>query len=63
MMHAEQLAQGLAAMGLVLPAECREKLLAYLALLYKWNKTFSLTTLRQTLEISRSRLRTPASRV
>ncbi len=47
MMHAEQLAQGLAAMGLVLPAECREKLLAYLALLYKWNKTFSLTALRE----------------
>ena len=44
---AEQLAQGLAAMGLELPAECREKLLAYLALLYKWNKTFSLTALRE----------------
>lgn len=47
MMQAEQLAQGLAAMGLELPAECREKLLAYLALLYKWNKTFSLTALRE----------------
>lgn len=47
MMQAEQLAQGLAAMGLDLPAECREKLLAYLALLYKWNKTFSLTALRE----------------
>ena len=47
MMQAEQLAQGLAAMALELPAECREKLLAYLALLYKWNKTFSLTALRE----------------
>jgi 16S rRNA (guanine527-N7)-methyltransferase len=47
MMQADQLAQGLAAMGLDLPAECREKLLAYLALLYKWNKTFSLTALRE----------------
>ena len=47
MMQAEQLAQGLAAMDLELPAECREKLLAYLALLYKWNKTFSLTALRE----------------
>lgn len=44
--QAAQLTQGLAALGLDLPAPTREKLLAYLALLQKWNKTFSLTALR-----------------
>jgi len=44
---AEQLAQGLATMGLDLPAERQEKLLAYVALLYKWNRTYSLTALRE----------------
>ena len=43
---AQQLAQGLAAMGLEVPAAAQEKLLAYDALLYKWNKTYSLTALR-----------------
>ena len=47
MNQAEQLAQGLAAMELDLPAEHREQLLAYLALLYKWNRTYSLTALRE----------------
>lgn len=42
-----QLAQGLGAMGLELPVEQREKLLAYVALLYKWNKTYSLTALKE----------------
>ena len=41
MNQAEQLAQGLAAMELDLPAGHREQLLAYLALLYKWNRTYS----------------------
>lgn len=41
-----QLTQGLTTLGIDLPAETREKLLAYLALLQKWNKTFSLTALR-----------------
>ena len=47
MSQAEQLEQGLAAMGLELSVELREKLLAYVALLYKWNKTYSLTALRE----------------
>jgi 16S rRNA (guanine527-N7)-methyltransferase len=37
---------GLATLGIALPAEAREKLLAYAALLYKWNKTYNLTALR-----------------
>ena len=44
---AVQLVQGLQAMGLELPPEQREKLLAYVALLYKWNKTYSLTALKE----------------
>ena len=43
---AQQLAQGLAVMGLEVPAAAQEKLLAYAALLEKWNKTYSLTALR-----------------
>ena len=43
---AQQLAQGLAAMGLEVPAAAQEKLLAYAALREKWNKTYSLTALR-----------------
>ena len=43
----EQLRQGLAQMGVDLPPAAQEKLLAYAALLYKWNKTFSLTALRE----------------
>ena len=42
-----QLGQGLTAMGLELPLAVQEKLLAYVALLYKWNKTFSLTAMRE----------------
>lgn len=47
MNQAVQLEQGLAALGLALPAERQQKLLAYLALLQKWNKTYSLTALRE----------------
>ena len=47
MTQPEQLAQGLAQMGIDLPAAAQAKLLAYAALLYKWNKTFSLTALRE----------------
>jgi len=42
----EQLASGLAALGIELPAASREKLLAYAAFLEKWNRTYSLTALR-----------------
>jgi len=37
----------LAALGIELPPAAQEKLLAYAALLYKWNKTFSLTAMRE----------------
>ena len=47
MTQPEQLAQWLAQMGIDLPAAAQAKLLAYAALLYKWNKTFSLTALRE----------------
>ncbi len=42
----EQLARGLAALGLDLPPAAQEKLLAYAALLGKWNKVYNLTALR-----------------
>jgi len=40
------LAEGIAALGLELPAGAEEKLLAYLALLTKWNKVYNLTAIR-----------------
>ena len=43
----EQLENGLREMQLALPAAVHEKLLAYVALLYKWNKTYSLTALKE----------------
>lgn len=43
----EQLERGLAALGVDLPPEAREKLLAYAALLGKWNKVYNLTALRE----------------
>lgn len=46
MTPAEQLAAGIAALGLALPHETEEKLLAYLALLSKWNRTYNLTAVR-----------------
>jgi 16S rRNA (guanine527-N7)-methyltransferase len=42
-----QLARGLAAMGMELASARREKLLAYLALLYKWNRAYRLTALAE----------------
>lgn len=45
-MRDSQLASGLAALGLDLPAEAQEKLLAYRDLLLKWNRTYNLTALR-----------------
>lgn len=44
---ARQLADGIAALGLVVDAAAQARLLAYLALLYKWNRTYSLTALRE----------------
>lgn len=40
------LERGLAALALTLPAEAREKLLLYTALLAKWNRTYNLTAIR-----------------
>jgi len=41
-----QLAAGIAALGLVLPEGAEAKLLAYLALLDKWNRVYNLTAVR-----------------
>lgn len=43
---AAQLAAGIAALGLAVPAPVQERLLAYLALLAKWNRTYNLTAVR-----------------
>lgn len=45
--QAAQLAQGLCELGVDLPVTAQQKLLAYTALLYKWNKTYNLTALRE----------------
>ena len=42
-----QLESGLIRLGLDLSPVARDKLLAYAALLYKWNRTYSLTALRE----------------
>ncbi len=42
----QRLRDGLTAMHLELPPELQEKLLAYLALLKKWNRTYNLTAIR-----------------
>jgi 16S rRNA (guanine527-N7)-methyltransferase len=41
-----QLAEGLLALGIDLPPATQERLLAYAALLEKWNRTYNLTALR-----------------
>ncbi len=41
-----KLAEGIAALDLVLPSGAEEKLVAYLALLAKWNKVYNLTAIR-----------------
>lgn len=51
MTQAALLANGVAEMGLHVPAVIQEKLLAYLALLYKWNKVYNLTAVRDPLEM------------
>lgn len=44
------LERGLGEMGLALPEGAREKLLAYLELLAKWNKTYNLTAIREPVQ-------------
>jgi len=46
MSAAEQLARGLKALELDLPAQAQQKLLAYVVLLAKWNKVYNLTAVR-----------------
>ncbi|MEW6413762.1 MAG: 16S rRNA (guanine(527)-N(7))-methyltransferase RsmG [Pseudomonadota bacterium] len=46
MSPAEQLSAGIAALGLTLPDGAGQKLLAYLALLDKWNRVYNLTAVR-----------------
>jgi 16S rRNA (guanine527-N7)-methyltransferase len=47
----EQLARGLAALGLDLPPSAQEKLLAFAALLGKWNRVYNLTALRDAEQV------------
>lgn len=42
-----QLREGIAALGVLFPAEMVERLLAYLRLLEKWNRTYNLTAVRE----------------
>jgi len=51
MNQAALLAQGIASMGLAVSDEAQQKLLAYLALLQKWNKVYNLTAVRDPLEM------------
>ncbi|MFA7270868.1 MAG: 16S rRNA (guanine(527)-N(7))-methyltransferase RsmG [Sterolibacterium sp.] len=46
-----QLTRGLAALGLELPPPAQEKLLAFAALLGKWNKVYNLTALRDEQQV------------
>lgn len=51
MSPAALLAQGIASMSLALSDEEQQKLLAYMALLQKWNKVYNLTAVRDPLEM------------
>ena len=51
MTQIELLASGIAKMGLDVPLAAQEKLLAYLALLQKWNKVYNLTAVHDPLEM------------
>ena len=47
----EQLSRGLAALGVDLPPPAQKQLLAYAALLGKWNKVYNLTALRDEAQV------------
>ncbi len=51
MSPAALLEQGIACMSLALSDEVQKKLLAYMALLQKWNKVYNLTAVRDPLEM------------
>jgi 16S rRNA (guanine527-N7)-methyltransferase len=48
---AEVLANGIAEMGLDVPPAQQEKLMAYLALMNKWNSVYNLTSLRDPMQM------------
>ena len=48
---ADQLRDGLAVLGLDLPAAMQSKLLGFVALLKKWNRTYNLTAIREESEM------------
>ena len=47
MMIDEQLTRGIVGLGLELPPEEQQRLLAFAALLAKWNRVYNLTALRE----------------
>lgn len=47
----ERLERGLRELGIALPAESRRRLLAYLGLIHKWNQVYSLTAVREPLNM------------
>ncbi|MFU2486322.1 16S rRNA (guanine(527)-N(7))-methyltransferase RsmG [Thauera sp. WH-1] len=49
--HAAQLAEGVAALGLALPAETVDRLLVFGELLLKWNKVYNLTAIRKPQDV------------
>lgn len=49
--HAAELAEGIAALGLVLPQETVDRLLAFGELLLKWNRVYNLTAIREPREL------------
>ena len=49
--HARQLADGIATLGLTLPQETVDRLLAFGELLLKWNKVYNLTAIRDPREV------------
>ena len=44
---AADLAAGIAALGISVPADAQQRLLDYLALIGKWNKAYNLTAVRE----------------
>jgi 16S rRNA (guanine527-N7)-methyltransferase len=51
MTYAAQLAQGIAALGLEIPAEIQTRLNDYLALIAKWNRVHNLTAVRDSAKM------------